>query len=64
MPEQEQDCPHLELKKLADTMFETFPSFKAGARFYHCIYCGVILKTTEPVIHEQTTTTAGEQVCQ
>jgi hypothetical protein len=40
------NCQHLELKKLADTMFQTFPSFKAGARFYRCVKCKQLLKAS------------------
>lgn len=37
-------CLHLSLSKLADTMFQSFASFKDGFRFYRCSRCGQIVK--------------------
>lgn len=37
-------CLHLTLSKLADTMWQTFASFKDGYRFYKCEECGRIVK--------------------
>ena len=41
------DCSHARLKKLADTMFQQFSSFKQGFKFYRCSECGMILKAAE-----------------